>query len=41
MTGIQNDLRPGYAKLKGGPKKVNGELENPLKLEVTYTTFNK
>lgn len=42
MTGIQNDLRPGYAKLKGGPAKAsNGELNNPLKLEVTYTTFNK
>ena len=35
MTGIQNDLQPGYAMLKGGPK---GEA---LKLEVTYTTFNK
>ena len=35
MTGIQNDLQPGYAMLKGGPK---GEA---LELEVTYTTFNK
>ena len=35
MTGIQNDLQPGYAKLKGGPQ---GEA---LKLEVTYTRFNK
>lgn len=35
MTGIQNDLQPGYAMLKGGPE---GEA---LKLEVTYTTFNK
>ena len=35
MTGIQNDLQPGYAKLKGGPE---GDV---LELEVTYTTFNK
>lgn len=35
MTGIQNDLKPGYAKLKGGP------TEEPLKIEVTYTSFNK
>lgn len=35
ITGIQNDLQPGYAKLKGGPE---GES---LKLEVTYTRFNK
>ena len=34
MTGIQNDLQPGYAKLKGGPE---GDV---LELEVTYTTFN-
>ena len=41
MTGIQNDLRPGYAKLKGGPAKEGDKLKNPLQLEVTYTTFNK
>ena len=35
MTGIQNDLQAGYAMLKGGPQ---GEA---LKLEVTYTRFNK
>lgn len=34
LVGIQNDLKPGYAKLKGGPKG------DALKLEVTYTTFN-
>ena len=34
MIGIQNDLKPGYAKLKGGPE---GET---LQLEVTYTKFN-
>jgi hypothetical protein len=42
MTGIQNDLKPGYAKLKGGPKEnAKGEVESPLKIEVTYTSFNK
>lgn len=35
MTGVLNDLKPGYAKLKGGPQ---GDV---LKLEVTYTSFNK
>lgn len=35
MIGLQNDLKPGYAKLKGGP---DGEK---LQLEVTYTSFNK
>ncbi|WP_297643952.1 DUF4270 domain-containing protein [uncultured Bacteroides sp.] len=34
MTGIQNDLKPGYAKLRGGS-------ESPLKIEVTYTSFGK
>lgn len=33
MIGIQHDLQPGYAKLKGGP---TGEA---LQLEVTYTRF--
>ena len=42
ITGIQNDLKPGYAKLKGGPKEnAKGEVESPLKIEVTYTSFNK
>lgn len=40
MTGIQNDLRPGYAKLKGGTEEVGGVVKNPLKIEVTYTRFN-
>ena len=32
ITGIQNDLKPGYAKLKGGPKEnAKGEVESPLK----------
>lgn len=35
ITGIQNDLKPGYAKLKGG---LDGE---PLKIEVTSTRFKK
>ncbi|WP_291530601.1 DUF4270 domain-containing protein [Bacteroides sp. UBA939] len=34
MTGVLNDLKPGYAKLKGGPQG------DALKLEVTYTSFN-
>ncbi|MBQ8224616.1 MAG: DUF4270 domain-containing protein [Bacteroides sp.] len=34
ITGIQNDLKPGYAKLQGG------EEGDALKLEVTYTRFN-
>lgn len=33
LTSIQNDLKPGYAKLKGGPKG------SALKIEVTYTSF--
>lgn len=42
ITGIQHDLQPGYAKLKGGPKEnANGEVITPLKIEVTYTRFNK
>lgn len=35
LTGIQHDLKPSVAKLEGG---VTG---NPLKIEITYTTFNK
>lgn len=35
MTGIENDLQLGFAKLKGGP------IGEALKLEVTYTTFGK
>lgn len=41
LTGIQNDLKPGYAKLKGGSEtNANGEVKSPLKIEVTYTRFN-
>lgn len=32
---VENDLQPGYARLKGGPQ---GEK---LQIEVTYTTFNE
>lgn len=35
ITGIQNDLKPGYAKLKGG---LDG---GPLQIEVTFTRFKK
>ncbi|WP_289112949.1 DUF4270 domain-containing protein [uncultured Bacteroides sp.] len=41
MTGVQHDLKPGYAKLKGGPEEENGKVKSPLKIEVTYTSFNK
>lgn len=37
MIGIQHDLKPTYAKLKGGNPANGG---NPLKIEVTYTSFN-
>lgn len=37
MIGIQHDLKPAYAKLKGGNPDNGG---NPLKIEVTYTSFN-
>lgn len=40
MTGIENDLQPGYAQLKGGPLVENGVVKNPLKIEVTHTSFN-
>lgn len=42
IIGIQHNLEPGYAKLKGGPEREGGEgtpLKNPLQLEVTYTHF--
>lgn len=42
ITAIQNDLKPGYAKLKGGPETdANGQVKSPLKIEITYTSFNK
>lgn len=42
MISVQNDLKPGYAKLKGGPEEdANGQVKSPLQIEVTYTRFNK
>ena len=41
MTSVQNDLKPSYAMLKGGPQEENGQVKSPLKLEVTYTRFSK
>ncbi len=38
MIGIQHDLKPTYAKLKGGDPAFDG---SPLKIEVTYTSFTK
>lgn len=43
IINIQHDLEPGYAKLYGGPERESGadsKLKNPLKLEVTYTSFS-
>lgn len=41
IVGIQHDLEPSYAKLKGGPETDGtGQAANPLTLEVTYTTFD-
>ena len=39
MIGLQHDLKPGYAKLKGGPKRNGDVLANPLTLEVVHTSF--
>lgn len=38
MIGIQHDLKPTYAKLKGGDPTYGG---SNLQIEVTYTSFNK
>ena len=38
MIGIQHDLKPTYAKLKGGDPAFGGST---LKIEVTHTSFNK
>ena len=43
IINIQHDLEPGYAKLYGGTEREGGpdsKLKNPLKLEVTYTSFD-
>lgn len=39
MIGLQHDLKPGYAKLKGGPRRNGDALANPLTLEVIHTSF--
>ncbi len=40
ITGIENDLKPGYAKLIGGPEQdASGQVKTPLKMEITYTSF--
>ena len=45
IIGLQHDLKPGYAKLVGGPATVDntadGQLKNPLQLEIIHTTFNE
>lgn len=45
LIGIQHNLAPSYARLKGGPATENGaedgKVKTPLKLEVIYTTFNE
>lgn len=38
IIGIQHDLKPTYAKLKGGDPEQGG---TKLQIEVTYTSFNK
>lgn len=40
VISVQNDLKPGYAKLKGGALGLeSGNVENKLKMEVIYTSF--
>lgn len=40
VISVQNDLKPGYVKLKGGKLgETPGNVENKLKLEVIYTSF--
>ena len=41
VVGTTHDLKPCYARLVGGKAKTNGKLNNPLKLEVTYTRFGQ
>ena len=41
VISVRHDLKPAYAKLKGGPAQdVGGTVKNPLTLEVTYTSFH-
>lgn len=40
VISVQNDLKPGYVKLKGGALGLEpGNVENQLKMEVIYTSF--
>ncbi|MBD3591432.1 DUF4270 domain-containing protein [Bacteroides sp. GM023] len=41
VISIQHDLKPGYVRLKGGTKKIDGKPDpnNVLKLEVVSTNF--
>ena len=41
IISIQHDLKPGYVRLKGGTKKLDGKPDpnNVLKLEVVSTNF--
>ena len=39
VVGTMHDLKPSYARLVGGKGTTNGKLNNPIKLEVTYTRF--
>lgn len=40
VVSVQNDLKPGYVKLKGGALGLEpGNVENKLKMEVIYTSF--
>ena len=39
VVGATHELKPTYARLVGGKGTSGGKLNNPIKLEVTYTTF--
>ena len=41
VVGTTHDLKPCYARLVGGKAMTNGKLNNPIKLEVTYTRFGQ
>ncbi|MBQ7554705.1 MAG: DUF4270 domain-containing protein [Bacteroidaceae bacterium] len=41
VVGTTHDLKPCYARLVGGKGTTNGKLNNPIKLEVTYTRFGE
>ena len=39
VVGTTHELKPTYARLVGGKGTTQGKLNNPIKLEVTYTVF--